>query len=331
MFTIVYITCRDDCRIEWFLDSIQQQNKEKQYIFQLVIVDSILDTPMEDERRVSIKGLIGNRFDYIHVSPKPTQWQGPHKITSRDYFCAANTRNTGACYAKYDYICFIDDLGIPVPTWLDQVYHGYQTQRIYCGAYTKATHMVVTDGKLVSFNTTPGDIDSRLAYYNTDIAKCYPSHMFGSSFCMPIEVFLTVNGINEDCDSCGGEDYEFGIRLDRHGHNLYYNKLMFIYESNDISEIDREDPKIRIDPEVSIPLFSSKLKEKSIVLPHAITNRPDYSHFLIYCAQHGLTKVNPTFSLSKYRQEILSGNTNPFILPSPDAKHLFTDIPLREM
>jgi hypothetical protein len=148
---------------------------------------------------------------------------------------------------------------------------------------------------------------------------------------MPIDMFLAVNGSNEDCDSCGGEDYDLGIRLERNGYELYYNKLMFIYESNDISEIDRGRPKIRIDPEISMSSFTLKLKDKSIILHHAITHRPDFSHFLIYCAQHGPPRVNPTFSLSKYRQEILSGNTTPFILPSPDAKHLFTDIPLREM
>ena len=188
MISIIYITCRWDCKFDYFINSLYSQIKADTPPIQLVIVDSILTESDNEGRREYIHCLIQNRFEYIHIPPKPTPWQGPYRITQKDYFCAANPRNTGVCYAKYDYIAFVDDLGVLSPSWLNQVLHGQSTGRIYCGAYTKMSNMDVSNGILLKGTAESGDIDNRLSYYKTDITVCHDSHMYGSSFCMPLSI-----------------------------------------------------------------------------------------------------------------------------------------------
>jgi hypothetical protein len=328
MITIIYITCRKECKIEYFLDSLHRQLTQKTPPIQIVIVDSLVDV---SGRRENFAGLIRDRFEYVHVMPKPTKWQGEHRVTKCDYFCAANPRNTGVCYAKYDYVAFVDDLGVLAPTWLEQVLDGQLRKRIYCGAYTKMDNMSVVDGIRTGGDANPGDIDSRLLFYKQDICECYDSHMFGSSFCMPLHVFLGVNGLNEECDSCGGEDYEFGIRLKRGGHILYYNKRMFIHEDKNIAHIDAQNVKIRDDPAIRRDDFLHRLEERGIRVPHSMEHRMDFSHFLLYSARYGPIRVNPSFDLNIYRNEALSGKSIPYAIPSGSEVHPFTKIPLKDL
>jgi len=307
MLSIVYITFRQHCKIEWFIQSlIKQTDTELRKQIQIIVVDGILNES-GSERRTFIKDIIGDNFEFIHVPPKPTVWQGKDRVTSENYFAAANTRNTGACYAKYSYIAFHDDLGCPSQTWVQGVLLAKELGQVHCGAYTKSNDMVVENGIVIS--KRDNGIDCRLSVYPKDISVAYGSHFFGSSFCMPLELYFKLNGINEMCDGNAGEDYEFGARIIRDGTPFYYNKLMFIYESEDIFGSDRERKCIRADP------------KKDQNDPHS-----DLSHYLLnYVNTCDIYKINPEFSLRDYNNKLNLGIPPDQVFLKPqDRIHFFT-------
>ena len=300
MLSIVYITFRENCKFEWFLQSlIQQTDEDLRSRIQIIIVDFLYPT-----RNFNLEGY----FEFIHVPPKPTVWQGEHRVTSENYFAAANTRNTGACYAKYPFIAFHDDLGCPSQTWLQGVLDAEMNKQVHCGAYTKAYDIVVENGIVVS--KRDNGIDHRLSVYPNNVSVAYDSHFFGSSFCMPLELYFKLNGINEMCDGNAGEDYEFGKRIIRSGNKFWYNKLMFIYESEDIFGSDRERKCIRADP------------KKDPDDP-----KSDLSHYMLnYVNTCNIYSINSDFSLREYNHKIVTLKMKPddvFLKPK-DHVHFFT-------
>lgn len=309
MLSIVYITFREHCKFEWFIDSlVKQSDSSLRKNIQIIIVDGFLFEG-NYQRKEYISSTINNQFEFVHVEPKPTPWQGRHRITDFNYFAAANTRNTGACYAKYDYIAFHDDLGVPNQTWLKAVLDAKDAHQIHCGAYTKSNDMVVENGILIS--KKDNGVDTRFPYYTDLISICMEGHLYGSSFCMPINVYFELNGINEMCDGCGGEDYELGIRLTRKGYKYYYNKLMFIYESEDFFGSDKNRTCIRCDP---------KKNENDPI--------SDLSHYMLNYSKNGPLAVNSKFSLKEYNHKITHLKLDPdtvFIKPDPNEIHFFTN------
>ena len=313
MISIIFITFRENCKFEWLIQSLIKQSGENiRSLIQIIIVDGFLQSLNNIEQNIRkqyFSDLIDSKFDFVHVSPKPTHWQGKYKVTNYDYFAAANTRNTGVCFAKYPYIAFHDDLGSTSQTWLKNVFFAMSANKIQCGAYTKVFDMVVDNGILVSKRHSPGGIDSRLGHFTNTVSKCDGSNFFGSSFCMPLVYYLQINGMNEMCDGCGAEDYDFGMRLQRQGHSLFYNKEMFIYESEDIFGSDKNRKCIRSDPK----------KDE---------NNPtsDLSHYLLNYTKNGPIIVNPSFSLKEYHYKIVVEKKNPeevFKIPQ-DTIHFFT-------
>lgn len=177
-------------------------------------------------------------------------------------------------------------------------------------AYTKVFDMNVENGVLISKRDSFQGVDSRLNHYKNIISECDGNSFFGSSFCMPLIYYLDINGMNEMCDGCGSEDYDFGIRLKRNGHKLYYNKNMFIFESEDIFGSDKNRKCVRSDP------------KKNVNDP-----KSDLSHFLLNYTNNGPIVVNPSFSLKEYRDKILYENKSPeevFKIPK-DTIHFFTN------
>jgi len=311
MLSIVYITFREHCKFEWFVDSLLAQTDESlRKSIQIIVVDGLLHDPAvtESDRRDFIKNCVGNHFELVHVPPKPTAWQGKYRVTSENYFAAANTRNTGACYAKYDYIAFHDDLGCPSQTWLQSVLNARLKNEVHCGAYTKAHDIVVESGVVVS--KRDNGVDHRLSVYRQDISPAYNSHFYGSSFCMPLELYFKLNGINEMCDGNAGEDYEFGARIMKSGVQFYYDKLMFIYESEEIFGSDRERKCIRADPKKN---------------PNDPTS--DLSHYMLdYVNTCDIYKINSEFSLRDYNHKIVKLGMDPetVFLKPVDRIHFFT-------
>jgi len=311
MLSIIYITCRLNCKFEYFFESLMKfypKHLSKSEI-QIIIVDGLLDSQNIDleERRSYFSEIIQNQIDFLHVPPKPTPWQGKYRLTTDDYFTACNSRNTGICYVKYNYVAFIDDLGCPGPNWMETVLDAQKQNIIQVGAYNKSCNIIYKEGEIISKTVFENGIDCRLSVYNEDFSKAYSSHFFGSSFCLPLNVYLDINGMNEKCSGMGGEDTDFGIRLIRNGHIFYYNKKMFVDESDEL--LDNEKTCKRCDPK------KNKNDPKS-----------NLSHYLLNEANNGDIIVNPEFFLYDYHRRIVINGEDPstvFIKPT-DKIHFFT-------
>jgi len=326
MLSLIYITFRENCRFEYFIEPLLKSIDECQINIpiQIIIVDGYLfECSDKIARRQYFANMMGG-IDYLHVSPKPTRWQGEYKITKYNHFAAANTRNTGAAYCKYDYIAFIDDLGIISKSWLPAVLEAMHRGEINCGAYTKV------DGMLYENATYGGGIitngrDHRLDIYNSDISRCPGGHLYGSSFCMPKSVYFSINGQNEMCDGVAGEDYDLGVRLERAGHKIYYNKRMFIHESDTPFGSDINRRCLRVDPLIDEITFNSLLHKYNITAgPNC---RKDFSNFMLAYASTGPIVVNPDFSLSDYNNLLTHGvsEQSVFKKPDPEETHFFTN------
>lgn len=264
--TIAYMTSRREPRIEWFFDSFHRECRGNYGGIKLVVVDFWADYPGRRE-------LISDKAHHAitHVPPKPTVWQGEHKLTSVDYFAASNARNTALCLAPNGWIVYVDDLSVLMPGWLVEVRNAVHANYIACGAYEKVLGLEVKDGVVIGYREFPPGKDSRskIAFGNNPL-PCRGQWLFGASAAIPVEGLLTINGWDEDADSMSGEDYICGMMLEKSGYPLRYCPGMKTLESEELHYAE--------------PPF------KRIIKP----GNPDASHRLLRLVQGG-RKIAPNY------------------------------------
>src|SRR4051812_17162995 len=126
--SIIYVTGRREPQWHWFVDSLcAQTTPEQRSDIEVVLVDShcwsesqayplqskeikLASSAFHDTtRRLVAEQIVADRFPFVHVPPMPTAWQGPFRQTTRDFFCASNTRNTAFIVAQHPYLAFVDD------------------------------------------------------------------------------------------------------------------------------------------------------------------------------------------------------------------------------
>lgn len=253
-------------------------------------------------------------FGIEHHPPKPTVWQGAHRLTQRDYFCAANTRNTALALARHDHVVFVDDLSVLLPGWLKAHVHAAANKYVLCGTTCKRKHLEVNSlGEIVRDEEFRPGTDSRLQLLPTDeLVKCTGGWLYGGTFSVPLEHALLVNGQDEIHDSIGGEDYDFGERLERAGAPIFISRACGTFEDEDGH--NTEAPVIRLDkpwsggdgPYSSNYLFNQLRREKDRIWT-----------------------LGNTFNLRELRDRVLAGE--PFPIPTAPATHWVDGQPLSEM
>lgn len=264
--TLAYVTSRRVPRWEWFVDSLcAQTTPDQRADLQLVFVDGHLwadsiESVVADElteirlanptchdafRRRELEGVVAGRFQYLHIPPKPCAWQGPFRQTTKDYFCAANTRNTAFIVAEHPYVVFVDDLSVAMPGWFDQVQHAAHGEYVVCGAYKKVLDLQHTEVGNTIWRPFPPGVDSRWAHGSDNgVVPWQGSGLYGCSFGLPLESALEVDGNDMATCSQGAEDYDFGIRLERAGWPFFYNRNMLTLESEEAHHAEQSLPRI---------------------------------------------------------------------------------------
>lgn len=188
----------------------------------------------------------GPRIRFEHYEPKPSVWQGPERLTGRDYFCAASVRNTAFAYARGEHVIFVDDLSVVLPGWLKAHVHAAQHGYVLCGTTCKQKGIRVdADGHVVDYTPFPPGQDSRIPQIVGELMTCSGSWLFGGTFSVPLELALRVNGQDEINDTIGGEDYDFGIRLERAGGVIRIARSCRTFEDEDGHHA--EAPMMRLD------------------------------------------------------------------------------------
>jgi len=215
--TIAYVTGRKDPHPEWVLAELSRQAKPGDEI-EFLMIDFFGRTP----RQLGLDHVVGwyrGISSLIIRQPKPTIWQGPHRITSCDWWGMSNSRNTAFCLAKNDYIAFLDDRLKIGPEWLSVVREGERTREaVLLGAYYKydETGMV--------------GVDDRLGYMPDGMVDCGGGRLYGCTFSLPLAWALDVNGFEEGCDGLSAEDYTFGQMLGNAGYRCDFVPKLLVHE-----------------------------------------------------------------------------------------------------
>lgn len=252
---IVYATHRRDPRLDWFVESLSAQLVGSSPV-ELLVVDGLY-TP---ERAAALERLVAGRFGAAMVPPKPSPYNGAHRLTRDDLFAAANARNTGAVYSRQPYLVFVDDCSVLAPGWLDAALEAADAGRVVAGAYEKREAMRVEGGVLVESVLVEAGRDSRAEHAPPgELVRIPGGQLYGSSFGVPRELLVAVNGLDELCDPMGGEDYHLGIRLELAGAEIYYDRRLLTIEAQSLDAVG-ESPR-RIGRSLAEDAYLAKLAE----------------------------------------------------------------------
>ncbi len=276
--TIAYVTGRRTPRWEWFCDSLcAQTTPEQRADLQVVFIDGHcwgaqasahlglgdieLLSPLYRglARKLELEAAVADRFPFLHIPPKPCAYQGPFRQTTRDMFCAGNSRNTAFLVAQHSYVVFVDDLSVLMPGWFNNLIHAANDGYVAAGAYKKVLKLSVSGGRVDSYerhlvirnvNGREEEYDAGLdsRWNNGSDGGVVPWHgagLFGCSFGVPLEAALEVDGNDLACLAQGGEDTDFGIRLERAGWPVFYNRNLLTIESEELHHDGSKLPQER--------------------------------------------------------------------------------------
>lgn len=187
-------------------------------------------------KRQELLDAVAGRFAVKHVEPKPSVWQGPHRLTKVDKWDKASASNTGLIHADGLAVMFTDDCTIFEDEWL--LWHwrhislGLSTAGGYKYVYAGTSN--VEGGRLVAgVIQDPGDHRLR---ERTEVEVCPGGWMYGGNAGASLRSCIQVNGFDEIMSGQGGmEDCEFGLRISRVSPLVFipYANILQITESHE--------------------------------------------------------------------------------------------------
>lgn len=305
--SVVYVTHRQDPRFEWFVDGLARQIGDDDEL-EVVLVDGHFST----ERAERFCSLVADRFKLVHVAPKPTPFNGPHRLAASEYAATASARNTGLVYASHPYTVFVDDASVLMPGWWAETQRASREGYVVAGAYQKHWDMRVEAGTLRFSRSEPSGIDARWSLgADRGLTRISGGELFGSSFGAPTSLLVGVNGLDELCDPTGGEDYQLGIRLEWAGARIYYSRRMLTIESEDLHR-DQSVP-LRVDGLLDPDTYMQRLSGFGVTKRH-VPGRCDSSHMAldILYGTRSVVSIGNYYRIADLRPSDLEGTVAGF-------------------
>lgn len=328
VLTIAYLTFRANPRFEWFAASLNRELRSvpdfDRSAMQVLVIDGKYPRKLEAD------------FPLEHHAPKPTVWQGLHRLTQRDYFAAANTRNTAFALARHAHVAFVDDLSVLLPGWLRAHLLAAAGGYVLCGTTCKHKNIEVSpQGAVVRYDEFAPGTDSRIRQLPEEtLVRCSGGWLYGGTFSVPLEHALRVNGQDEIHDTIGGEDYDFGERLERSGSSVFINRACGTFEDEDGHHT--EAPMIRLDkpwPPATIraPRTFYTGNWSAPAEPDHVGDGPYSSNYLFNRLRRDqrISTLGNAFDLRELRERVLAGESFPAPV-GPDV-HWVDGQPIAEM
>lgn len=318
--SIVYPTQRPEPRFDWFADSLAWQLRGDDDV-EVIFVDGL----RSPGRRTELDRVVAGRFAFRHVAPKPSPYNGPERLTGRNYWAASSARNTGIVYSAGSYVAFIDDSSVVGPHWMAEVRKAASEGYVVAGAYEKRREMAVENGRLVT-GRIEAVRDSR--WHLGDDARAVEvggGQWYTSSCGAPRELLVALNGFDELCDVIGGEDWHLGIRLEWSGSAIYYSRRMLTTESEDLAQ--RDGSPLRLDKLTDEQFYMQRLLDFGVT-QRATEGRYDSSHLLldILYGTRSIRSIGNYYDLAELSEANLLETAEHF-----PRYHWFDQQPLEEM
>ena len=151
---------------------------------------------------------------------------------------AAAARNSGAAHASGKLFLFLDDDVVPTPSLMEAhvLAHEDQMERVVIGPYPPVLQGV----------TEFVHIQKRLWWGSKFHALLQAHHrytyrdMLSGNFSIKAELFEGIGGFDATIRDCGGEDYEFGVRLIKAGASVTSTPAALAYHyEHETTDLDR--------------------------------------------------------------------------------------------
>jgi hypothetical protein len=223
--TIGFTTSRHNPKFEWFWDSFEDQLRVGED-YEVIRID-LQHGPATSVLRLD---------DRTVSAPKPTVWQGMHRLTRNDWWAVSNARNTVTALARGSYVVWVDDRCVLGKGWLKGIREAAAGNYAVSGAYEKRKNMEVVSGKIMKDGELMSRDDRLSSRSNLKICRAPGSWFFGGTLGMPLEWAFKINGFEERLDSASAEDTMCGLHLENNGLRIAYDPRVFITEDRTPSE-----------------------------------------------------------------------------------------------
>lgn len=234
--TVAFLTTRQDPKLAWFIQSLIRVCPAD---IQSLVIQFGQEFP---EQLRGISEVHGGRIQFHKHPPKPSIWQGPHKLTKEEWWDKSGYINTAIALCKTEWLALLDDRCVIMPGYFEAIADAMKGEYIVAGKYEKMYNVLVDNGKFLS-GDEPIDNGNKIGKDPRATGANSPrripgEQLFGCNYAAPVEWLLQVNGSDESTSPTGLEDCVLGMMLSRNNYPIMYDERMSIIEDRTPGVID---------------------------------------------------------------------------------------------
>jgi hypothetical protein len=244
--SICTITARAEPHYEWLIEDLacQAQAGDDLEIIAIDLYDRSRHILLPNATRIEENGATLRRV--VVTLPKPTPYQGPHRVTSRDLHAIANARNTALCFVTSPYVAFLDDRVRLGKTWLATIRRAANEWMSYASASDRRPQPAAICGPCDRDVLGVGRLfDDRKDRTPMGRPDCGGTWFYGGNFALPMAWALEVNGCEEATDPVGRQDRVMGMMLANCGHRIDFLIEMGVVLDRKLHGAPHPVPRVR--------------------------------------------------------------------------------------
>ena len=249
LLSIVMVTARENPRFDCLTASLRQALERAKLDYravELIVIDKLLwGKGIQFGRRAELlKAMREAKLEitFVHKPPKAGPWQGPTRLTKRDYWAKCNASNTGLLLATGKLCAMIDDCIYLHEDWVLAQLRALQLGYSVAGTVKSIIKPVFEDGVLQSYDTVPGDSQDAMRDTGMGIYRTSGNFLWGMNSSFPREFAVKAGGYDAAYDGQRGfEASDFGIRIERAGCAVVFDPTCLVFQILDTHTAAPED------------------------------------------------------------------------------------------